>query len=129
MTGKTGGGSQTGRSMSAPGRSLLLTLRFLIELAMLAGLAVAGATAGLAPAWRIVLAVTGPLLVIVIWGLVMAPRARRRLADPGRLVAEIVLFLVTAAALALVGQVLWAVAFALVAIGAAVLTRMLTPES
>jgi Protein of unknown function (DUF2568) len=107
----------------------VLTIRFLTELAMLAALAGAGATADTGLAWRIVLAVLGPVLAAVIWGAAIGPRARRRLADPLRLAAEIALFLAASAGLALDGFVLAAVIFAILAIGTAVLVRVVTPGS
>ena len=109
------------------GRTAMLTVRFLVELATLAALAVAGASASAGLGWRIVLAIGVPGLLAVIWGLVMAPRARRRLADPARLIVEIVLFLAAAAALALVGDVVAAAVYAVIAVGAAAVTRVLTP--
>lgn len=111
------------------GRAVLLAIRFATELALLAVLAAAGAGASVGLGWRILLAVLGPVLAAVIWGLWIAPRARRRLPDPQRLAAEIVIFGVSAAALALVGHVILAVVFAVVAIGSAVLVRVLTPGS
>jgi Protein of unknown function (DUF2568) len=39
-----------------------------------------------------VLALAAPLSAAVLWGVLLAPRARRRLADPWRLVAEIAFF-------------------------------------
>lgn len=84
-------------------------LAFLLELALL----VAGAAIGLllpAPlAVRIAVAILLPALVIVVWALAMAPRARRRLAPAPRLLVETVLFALAVAALAVLGQVVWAV--------------------
>lgn len=116
-------------SPSAGAGAALLAVRFATELAMLAVLAVAGASASAGLAGRIVLAVLGPVLAAAIWGLVIAPRARRRLGDPLRLAIEIVMFLASSVALALVGDVLAAVVFAVLAIGTAVLVRMATPGS
>jgi hypothetical protein len=70
----------------------LLTLRFATELAWLAVLAGAGLDSGAGGAARVVLAIALPVLAVVIWGAAFAPRARWRLEDPLRLVAEIVLF-------------------------------------
>lgn len=85
------------------------TLAFLLELALLG----AGVAIGLllpAPlAVRVVVAVVLPVLVIAVWALAMAPRARRRLAPAPRLLVETVLFALAVAALAVLGQVLWAV--------------------
>jgi hypothetical protein len=107
----------------------LLTLRFLTELAALAALAVAGARADTALAGRIVLAVAGPVLVAVIWGLAIGPRAAYRPADPWRFLMEIVIFVASAVALGLVGYSLIAVIFAAVAIVTAGGVRLVTPGS
>jgi hypothetical protein len=107
----------------------LLTLRFLTELATLAALAVAGARADTALAGRIVLAVLGPVLVAVIWGLAIGPRAARRPADPWRLMIEIVIFVASAVALGLVGYGVVAVVYAAIAIVTAGLVRLVTPGS
>jgi hypothetical protein len=104
-------------------------MRFLTELALIAVLVWAGLGASLPLAGRIVIAVAAPGLAMVIWGLWMAPRARRRLADPLRLAAELVLFAVAAAALALTGPVLAAVVFAVIAMGVAILLRTVAPGS
>lgn len=52
-----------------------LGLRFVLELCMLAGLAVAGHQLGSQPAAKIVLAIAVPLLAAVVWGLFVSPRA------------------------------------------------------
>jgi hypothetical protein len=105
----------------------MLTVRFLVELATLAALAVAGASASAPLAWRIALAIGAPVLLGVVWVLVMAPHARRRLPDPARLVVEIVLFVLAAAALGLAGDVVAAAVYGVIAVGAAALSRVLTP--
>jgi Protein of unknown function (DUF2568) len=112
---------------AGPARSLLLAVRFLTELALIAVLVWAGVGVSLPLAARIVIAVAAPVLAMVIWGLWMAPRARHRLADPLRLAAELVLFAVAAAALALTGPVLAAVVFAVIAMGVAVALRAVAP--
>ena len=73
------------------------------------------------------LAVAAPALAMIIWGLWLAPRARRRLRDPLRLAVELALFAVAAAALAVTGPVVAAVAFAVIAIGVALLLRAVAP--
>jgi hypothetical protein len=118
-----------GLAGAGPGQAVLLTVRFLSELALIAVLVWAGLGASLPLAARIVIAVAAPGLAMVIWGLWMAPRARRRLADPLRLAAELVLFAVAAAALALTGPVLAAVVFAVIAMGVAILLRTVAPGS
>jgi hypothetical protein len=118
-----------GLAGAGPGQSVLLTLRFLTELALIVVLALVGVFASLPLAGRIVIAVAAPVLAMVIWGLWMAPRARRRLQDPLRLAAELVLFAVAAAALALTGPVLAAVVFAVIAMGVAIALRAVAPGS
>jgi uncharacterized protein DUF2568 len=121
--------SSAGPAMSGGWSSLLLALRFATELATMAVLAWAAASAGIALGWRIALAVLGPVLVAVVWGLAVAPRAKNRLADPWRLGAEIVIFIVAAAALALAGEGVAAAVYAVVAIGTAIMLRVVMPGS
>jgi Protein of unknown function (DUF2568) len=123
-----GPSSSVAAAAGGPGRGAFLALRFLLELVTVAVLAWTGANAGGGTAVRVLLAITLPLVLIVIWAALMAPTARRRLADPARLIAELILFLGSAAGLALVGPVLPAVSYAIVAAGAALLARRLTPE-
>jgi len=109
------------------GRSAFLAFRFAIELATIAVLAWAGASAHAGLAVRIILAIGGPVLLIVIWGLVMAPTAKRRLREPARLVAEVVIFAASAAALAAAGHMLAAIIYGVIAVGAAALSRVIAP--
>jgi len=96
---------------SAPDRvDALDAVVFLAELCLLAVLAWAGARLG-AGAWAVVLAIALPLVAAVLWGLLLAPRAARRLRYPARLIVKLVLLAVAAGALALSGEVLWAIGF------------------
>jgi len=83
---------------------------FLFELMMLAEFAVAGARLG-SDAAAVALAVILPLLVAMVWGLRLAPRARRRLPHPWRLAAKLGLLLAGAGLLAAAGATGWAIAF------------------
>ena len=121
--------SAPGLAGAGPAQSVLLTVRFLTELALLAVLVWAALGASLPLAGRIVLAVAAPVLAMVIWGRWLAPRAAHRLRDPLRLGVELVLFAVAAVALALTGPVLAAVVFAVIAIGVALLLRAAAPGS
>jgi Protein of unknown function (DUF2568) len=105
----------------------MLAFRFAIELATYGLLAWAGASASASLAVRIILAIGLPVIVIVIWFLFMAPRARRRLPEPARLVAELAIFLASAAVVAGLGHILAAVIYAIVAIAGAGLSRWLIP--
>jgi Protein of unknown function (DUF2568) len=101
----------------------LLAVRFLTELALVAGLAWLGAHLG-----GVVLAIAVVVVIVAFWGLLMAPRAERRLADPGRLVVEIVLFGGTAAGLIAIHHPVPAVISGVIAIAAAIAARRFAPE-
>lgn len=92
-------------------------VRFITELAALAGAAVAGA----AIAWSAALA--APLAFAGLWGWLVAPKSSRRLADPSRLAVEIVLFLAVGVSLAVAGHPWAGAVLAVVAITVAVLER------
>jgi uncharacterized membrane protein YwaF len=85
-------------------------LVFIVELVLLAILAVAGARLG-SHATAIALAVLLPAVAAVLWGLYLAPRASRRLPHPGRLVAKLALMLAASALLVAAAAVAWGLAF------------------
>jgi len=66
-------------------------LRFLLELCALAAVAYWGWSEH-GGVWRWVLVVAAPLAVATLWGKTIAPKARRRVRDPWRLVVELVVF-------------------------------------
>ena len=101
-----------------------LTVRFVLELAALVALAVWGwrAVDGLP---RVLLAAGAPLLAAAAWGTWVAPKGRRRLADPGRLIVEAVVFGAAVAGLAAGGLTGWAWAFAVVVVVDEVLLAVL----
>jgi hypothetical protein len=101
----------------------VLTVRFLTELAMLAGLAVAGARLGDGIVFKIVDAVLLPLAAAAVWSLFIAPKAGRRLPEPTRFIVEFLLFAATGVALALSGWLVVGIAVAVAGIGFAILTR------
>jgi hypothetical protein len=101
----------------------VLTVRFLTELAMLAGLAVAGARLGDGVVFSVVDAVLLPLVAAVVWGAFIGPRARRRLPEPTRLIVEFVLFAATGVVLALSDWPVVGVVVAVAGIAFAILTR------
>jgi hypothetical protein len=102
---------------------VVLTVRFLTELALLGGLALAGTRLGGGLALAIVDAVLLPVAAAAIWGLFIAPKAPRRLPEPARFLVEFALFAVTGVVLALVGWVVAGIVLAVVGIGVAALTR------
>jgi hypothetical protein len=66
-------------------------LRFSLELSALAAVAYWGWSEH-GSVWRWVLVVAAPLAVATLWGKTIAPKARRRVRDPWRLVVELVVF-------------------------------------
>jgi hypothetical protein len=101
----------------------VLAVRFLTELALLAGLAAAGARLGDGLVFSIVDAVLLPLAAAAVWSLFIAPRARRRLPEPTRFIVEFLLFAATGVALALSGWLVVGIVIAVAGIGFAILTR------
>jgi hypothetical protein len=66
-------------------------LRFVLELASLAGLAIWGWETGPAGA-NVVLAIAAPLVAAALWGAFVAPKAPRPTRDPWRLLLEATVF-------------------------------------
>ena len=98
---------------------IVLTIRFLCELGAL-----------VAVGWwgyheHIALAVALPLVVGVIWGLFVAPRAKMRLHDPWRFLVESVVWV--GATAALITIVPLAIIFGALALVTAVLARRYEP--
>lgn len=81
-------------------RALTLTVRFLSELGLIAALAVWGFEAG-GGALGWVLGLGAPALAIVVWGTFVAPKATRPVPISTRVVIEVALFDLGAAALVL----------------------------
>jgi hypothetical protein len=77
-------------------------LRFSLELASLAGLAIWGWRTG-PTGVSLLLAVAAPLAAAVLWGAFVAPKAPRPTRDPWRLVLEVVVFGAGALAFAAAG--------------------------
>ena len=114
---------------------------FALEIAMLVLLAVTGTRIGAALAVHVILAIALPAIALAIWATWAAPGSthtnssapkraalsRRRLADPWRLVAQIVLFAITAGLAAAAGLLAWGVIFAVLAAGIFSLTRLYPP--
>jgi hypothetical protein len=101
-------------------RGVTLTVRFLCELALLAALAYWGFSVGNGvAAW--LLGLGAPLLAAIVWGAVVAPKARWPVPIQVRVVIELVLFAMAAAALAVAGRPVLAVVLG----GAALATSFL----
>lgn len=80
-----------------------LAIRFVLELAALAGAIAVGASAG-SPSLGFPGAVVAGVAFVAVWALWIAPRARFALPAMARLVAGTVLMLAVAVGLILVGQ-------------------------
>lgn len=93
-----------------------LVIRFVVELAGLAGLAVWGAGATSSSVGQVVLAIAAPLAAAGIWGVWSAPKATRRLPGTGLLGLELALLAAAVAALAAAGHPLAAGTLGVVAI-------------
>jgi hypothetical protein len=101
-------------------RGVILTVRFLCELALLAALAYWGLSVGNGvTAW--LLGIGAPLLAAIVWGALVAPKARWPQPLQVRLVIELLLFAAAAGALAVAGQPV----LALILAGAALATSLL----
>jgi Protein of unknown function (DUF2568) len=102
----------------------VLAIRFLTELALFAGLAVAGARLGGTVLFSILGGVLAPVAAATIWGLAIGPRARRRLGEPVRFLLEFALFALAGIALAASGLLVAGIVLAVAGIGFAALTRV-----
>ncbi len=94
--------------------SLNLALRFLLELCGIVALAACGWSVSEALPVRLAAAVVAPGVLIVAWGLVVAPKSRNAVSQTARMLIGTVLLLGSAGALALAGQPAIAAAFAAV---------------
>ena len=104
-------------------------LAFGLELALLAALAFWGFTVDDDLLVRIALGLGAPALVIVIWAVVLAPRATRRLRMPWLAIAKLVLFGLGALALYIANSPGLAIALAVLAVVNIVLTSVLGESS
>lgn len=91
---------------------LNLVLAFLLELAMLAAFSFWGFSAGKILLTKLLLGLGIPVLVAVLWGLFMAPKAKQRLQGVAYLAARLFLFGLSAVLLYLAGQTTLAVIYA-----------------
>jgi hypothetical protein len=94
-------------------KSANLVAAFLLELCALAALAVWGVYAGQGTLLKLVLGVGAPLLMAVVWGLFVAPRALVHVSPSVRMLLKVVIFAVAAFALLVAGHALLAAVFAL----------------
>ena len=93
-----------------------LVLRFGLELCLLASVAYWGSQVASSTAVNVVVAIAAPLMLATIWGLVLAPKASRRLDLPLRWLLELAVLGLAVAALAVAGSPVLAAILAAVAI-------------
>jgi hypothetical protein len=104
----SGAGGPAGPEAAPPALALALAARFVLEIALLVGVAVVALR--LFPEWwGWAIAVGAVIVVATLWGLLLSPRAAVPLPAPVRLVVEAVLFLGVGACLVAVGLALPAV--------------------
>jgi len=94
----------------------LLTVRFALELCLIAGVVYWALELGAGTAVRVGLAVLAPLAVMVVWGLFVAPKARYPLRRLAWAALQIVLFALVAVALAQAGQTMLGLLFFVAAV-------------
>ena len=96
-------------------RSANLVLRFLLELSALTATAYWGfASASGVTRW--VLGLGAPLLVAVVWGLFVSPKAKIEVLRPTRFAIELLVFAAAALALAVASQPVLAIVLAVLAV-------------
>ena len=100
-----------------------LALRFALELALLVFVAIWAASLDASGFVRLLLAIGAPVLIALIWGRWVAPKATARLADPERFVLEVVLFAIGGVAAGANWGILIGVAFVIVAVANAYVVR------
>ncbi len=93
-----------------------LALAFLLELCLLGALAYWGFNTGSGTVIHVVLGIGAPLVVAILWGMFLAPRAARPVSPPVNLVLKLLVFGAGALGLAVAGQPTLAVVFAIVVI-------------
>jgi small-conductance mechanosensitive channel len=73
-------------------RNLNLGFRFILEMIVLVGLFLWGFSLSDQFIVQLVLGLGAALAAMLVWGLFVAPKAKRRLPDPARLAVELVVF-------------------------------------
>lgn len=103
-------------SEDTPPVGLWAVLVFVCELAMLAGLAVAGWRLAPAGPMAYASAVALPIALAVIWGLLLAPRSSKGLKGRAATIGKIVVFVGTGILLAVTGLWPWGLALVVLAV-------------
>ena len=93
-------------------KGINLGLSFLLELAMLVAYGYWGFNTGSSTIVHWILGLGVPVIAIIIWSIYNAPMSKRRLPRTPRTILEVVMFSLGALALAVSGQTIWAIVFA-----------------
>jgi hypothetical protein len=93
-------------------RNLNLVFRFVLEMVVLVALFLWGVSVSSELIIQVILGLGAPAVVVVVWGLFVAPKAARRLPDPQRLAVEIVIFGAAVLAFLAAGELLLALLLA-----------------
>lgn len=101
-----------------------MALRFVVEMAAYAALGFWGATNPSPLIVRVALATLTPLAAMVLWSLLLAPKARWRQHDPLAMVLELAVFAGAAVAIGVTGPVWLTEAFIAVAVANTILVRL-----
>lgn len=101
-------------------------LRFVLELLALAAFGYGAAQLADGPL-RFGLGAIAVVAAAALWGVLVAPKSSRRLADPARLVVEIVFFAAAGASLAAAGVLALGIVLAVAGVANAVLLRLHRP--
>jgi len=73
-------------------RNINLVFRLVLELVVLVSLFLWGVSVSSELLIQVVLSLGAPAAALTVWGLLVAPKATRRLPDPQRLAVEVVVF-------------------------------------
>ena len=105
----------------------LLAMRFIVELVGVAAAAWLGATAPVPGPARIALAIAAPLVLVAVWGVVVAPNASNPLSLRVRELLGTGILVAVAVVLALAGHIVPAIAYAAVVLADQALLLVLAP--
>ncbi len=106
-----------------------MALRFMVEMAAYASLGYWGASNPSPLIVRVALAALTPLTAMVLWSLLLAPKARWRLGDPLAIVSELAVFAGAAVAIGVSGPIWLSEAFIAVAVINTILVRLFEPRA
>jgi hypothetical protein len=102
-----------------------LAIAFLLELCALAAFGYWGFHAENGPVAKVALGIGAPVLVAIVWGMFVAPKATVKLPAPAQLALKVAIFGLAAAGLVVAGRPTWAWVFGLAVVVNLALVRAL----